>query len=349
MRKNSKSTFKDKDVMLLLADITGTIEPMPTKEREALIQSGVHYSEMLPLESKPTEQYLSEYYRALELFSDEVALAIKIVSQKIYMLKGGNPVLVSLARAGTPIGILIKRYLKLKYNYDAPHYTISIVRGRGIDKVAMKYILEHHSFENIQFVDGWTGKGAILNELAQAISEFADVNERDKKNLLAVVADPANVTDMCGTHKDLPIASSFLNSTVCGLMSRTIIHQGIEAGQLHGVVFFEDFKSEDRTYEFIHEIESKFEEEDKSGIDEVLKISVEFDVKDINFIKPGIGETTRVLLRRVPDMVLVADEAPAHFIAHIMQLAKEKNVEVVRYPLKNYYACGIIKSLNSDL
>ena len=50
-----KSSFLETDVTLLLKDITGLVEPLPTSEREKRIQSGTHYSEMLPLEYKPTE------------------------------------------------------------------------------------------------------------------------------------------------------------------------------------------------------------------------------------------------------------------------------------------------------
>ena len=44
---------------------------------------------------------------------------------------------------------------------------------------------------------------------------------------------------------------------------------------------------------------------DSFGIDEVKKITQEFGISDINLVKPGIGETTRVLLRRVPWKVLI--------------------------------------------
>lgn len=340
-------TFLREDVTVLLNDITGTIEPKPAEEREKLIQSGVHYSEMLPLEYKPSERYLAEYYRALDGFAAETAQAVAAVSEKIYLTKGAGAVLVSLARAGTPAGILIKRYLRRAYGINVPHYTISIVRGRGIDKAAMRIILKEHPAYGIQFIDGWTGKGAILGELAEAAREFT--GEQDKRSLLAVLADPANITDMCGTHEDIPIASSFLNSTVCGLMSRTVMRPGIGEYELHGVAYYNELLSEDRTYEFIERIEKRFGSPEASGIDEVVEIALKFQIGDINFIKPGIGEATRVLLRRVPDMVLIAENAPPRHVAHIIQLAEEKRVPVVRYPLRRYAACGIIKALTPDL
>jgi hypothetical protein len=342
-----RGTFRPADVTLLLSDITGLLEPKPTEEREKLIQSGIHYAEMLPLEYRPSERYLAEYSRALENFAGETADAVARVSGKIYALKGGDVVLVSLARAGTPVGILIKRYLRRRYGADAPHYTISMVRGRGIDKTAMRYILDRHSIVDIQFIDGWTGKGTILRELSAALAEFT--GRYDDRKLLAVLADPANITDMCGTHEDIPIASSFLNATVCGLMSRTVIRPDIGEDEFHGVAFFEELRADDKTYEFIERIESHMDLSaiDTSGCDEARRIAEEFGVADINFVKPGIGEATRVLLRRMPDMVLIAEDAEPRYIAHLIQLAEEKHVPVIRYPLRRYKACGIIKALTA--
>ena len=51
-----RSTFRPEDVELLLKDITGLVEPLPSNIRERHIQNGVHYCEMLPLEYKPSIQ-----------------------------------------------------------------------------------------------------------------------------------------------------------------------------------------------------------------------------------------------------------------------------------------------------
>ena len=50
-----RSSYSEEDVILLLKDITGLVEPQPAKVREKLIQSGKHYSEMLPVEYVPTD------------------------------------------------------------------------------------------------------------------------------------------------------------------------------------------------------------------------------------------------------------------------------------------------------
>lgn len=155
------SSYKKEDVTILLKDITGLVTPLATKEREKRIQSGVHYSEMLPLEYEPSQAYLQTYKKALSLYADITAKSVAALSKRIWEDKGKNAVLVSLARAGTSIGVLIKHYMDKKYKTNIAHYTISIIRGKGIDKNAMNYILARHKAEDIQFVDGWTGKGAI--------------------------------------------------------------------------------------------------------------------------------------------------------------------------------------------
>ena len=106
------STYHKDDVTILLKDITGKLDPLPTAEREKLIQSGRHYSEMLPLEYEPSEKYLKAYFDALSRYAEITAHATASLAEKIYEEKGESAALVSLARAGTPIGILLKRYIK---------------------------------------------------------------------------------------------------------------------------------------------------------------------------------------------------------------------------------------------
>jgi hypothetical protein len=120
---------------------------------------------------------------------------------------------------------------------------------------------------------------------------------RDPRRILAVLADPANVTDLCGTHQDIPIASCYLNATVCGLMSRTILRPGMEKRGFHGVAFYEELRGEDRTYEFINKIESlmnfsarsreekNFDPERLNGLEEAHRVAKAFGVEDLSPVK----------------------------------------------------------------
>ena len=62
-------TYLDDDVEVLLKDISGLVKPLGTEERERLIQSGIHYSEMLPLEYEPTDDYMELYKLALDQYA----------------------------------------------------------------------------------------------------------------------------------------------------------------------------------------------------------------------------------------------------------------------------------------
>ncbi|MBR1806743.1 MAG: hypothetical protein IJ774_10220, partial [Selenomonadaceae bacterium] len=248
------------------------------------------------------------------------------------------------------IGILIKRYLERKFACNVAHYTISIIRGRGIDENAVNFILSRHEARAIQFVDGWTGKGAIQRELSAAMKNFPDVSAG-----LAVLSDPAGVAEKCGTHDDFLIASSCLNSTVSGLLSRTFLRRDIiGANDFHGAAFYRELADKDLTYQFIDAIAEHFDDcppiknsavEHDSGLAEVKKIAAAFKIDDINLIKPSIGEATRVLLRRVPWKILVHSLTDEAHLGHLYQLAREKNVPLEIFPLTNYKACGLIQKL----
>lgn len=359
--KKLPTSYLPEDAELLLTDITGKLPPLPAKEREPLIQSGVHYSELLPAEYRPSDAYFREYENGLKIWEKSNADAVRTVAETIWAEKGRRAVLVSLARAGTPAGVLIKRYIRKKYGVSLPHYSISIIVGRGIDRRAMEYILARHPAENIQFIDGWTGKGMITRTLRSALEQFPLYEYgigRDKLDRLceiAVLADPAGLCRLCGTHDDLFIPCACLNSVVSGLFSRTVLKSGvIQPDEFHGAAYFGELAPLDRTYEFISAIEREMTYGEAqlpppasgNGLSETRQIAEHFSVPDIKLVKPGIGETTRVLLRRIPELILLRDpESP--LTRHIVELAREKGVEVRQYPLKCYEACGIIKVMDN--
>lgn len=373
-----KTSYSKDDVIVLLKDLSSEMKEMSTDERERAIQSGVHYSEMLPEEKAPSEEYEQLYELALSKKRYEISLGIARVAEIMWAAKNGDyPVIISLARAGIPVGILIKRYLKQKYNVDCPHYAISIIRDRGIDENAMNFIWNNEvrggnsCVMDFFFVDGWTGKGAIKNQLKEAVVQLKHSKDahvalrwKDLSDDLYVLADPANITEYCGTHEDYLLPSACLNSTVSGLTSRTILNSyiDVEAGDFHGATYFEKFESIDKSNKFIDDVSSEFINLDTvncmlntlekgwTGMDIVMDICNLMGVEDYKKVKPGIGETTRVLLRRVPWKVLInkdiSDDDPD--IQHILVLCREKNIPTMRWDLGHYKVCGIIKDLSAD-
>ena len=129
----------------------------------------------------------------------------------------------------------------------------------------------------------------------------------------------------------------------------------IAPGEFHGAAFYSQWREQDQTYAFLNTVADRFpdtrprQEEERtfsqSAAEEVSSICAHFGLQDRNLVKPGIGEATRVLLRRMPWMILVRSLHDAEHLGHLYQLAKEKGTRLVEYPLEHYRACGLIQAL----
>lgn len=357
-------SYAREDVAWLLKDLSSVRLEAPTEEREAAIQAGrAHYAESLPVEYQPGPAYRKLYHDALEASAERLAYAVGLVTEMVLAERGPRAVLVSLARAGTPVGVLARRWARYAHGLDLPHYAVSIVRGRGIDTEALRHLAAHHDPSHVMFVDGWTGKGAITRELAAALDAHAAAPGGARFPAdLAVLADPGRCTPLFGTRDDFLIPSACLNSTVSGLVSRTVLNDElIGPGDFHGAKFYAELAADDVSAAFLDTVCARFPDvadrvaadlpghraapraPDWSGWDAVRRAGEEHGVRDLNLIKPGVGETTRVLLRRVPWKVLArADAGPD--LAHIRLLADERGVPVVEVPPDAFpYACmGLI-------
>ena len=165
--------------------------------------------------------------------------------------------LVSLARAGTPVGVLMRRWARHAHGLDLPHYAVSIVRGRGIDTTALRWLAAHHDPADVVFVDGWTGKGAITRELAAGPRRtFPGFDPR-----IAVLADPGGCVDTYGTRDDFLIPSACLNSTVSGLISRTVLRDDLVGpDDFHGAKFYRELAATDVSRAFLDAVSARFDD-----------------------------------------------------------------------------------------
>ena len=350
-----ESSYQKEDCIFLLKNVNAAVTELSTDVREQNMAQGVHYSEMLPQEYFPTAEYLEVFHDSLRTTAKEIAQYVADVTELILKKRGKDVILVSLARAGTPIGVLMSRYIQTKYGFIPPHYAVSIIRGKGIDENAMIYMINKHQSTNFQFIDGWTGKGMINDVLKKAVADFKDKYDIQLNAELAVLADPSQATSIYGTRKDFLIPSACLNSTVSGLVSRTFCREDvIGENDFHGAKYYSEWENEDVSNYFVEEVAKYFPmihpndlQEGKvlnTGMAEVLAIRQKFGVNDINKIKPGVGETTRVLLRRVPWKILV-DSLDNPDLKHILLLAKDRNVPVEVYSEMNYSCIGLIKDV----
>ncbi|ELS52923.1 phosphoribosyltransferase [Streptomyces viridochromogenes] len=362
LRGPAFSSYAPEEVGWLLQDLSDVTLEAPTEEREEAIQSGgAHYAESLPVEYQPSEQYQELFHTALEESAARLAQAVGAVTELVLAERSPRPVLVSLARAGTPVGILMRRWAQFRHGLELPHYAVSIVRGRGIDANALRWLAAHHDPRDVVFVDGWTGKGAITRELAQALQEFEKsdgITGFDPE--IAVLADPGSCVRTYGTRDDYLIPSACLNSTVSGLISRTVLRADLVGPHdYHGAKFYRELAATDVSVAFLDAVSARFPEVvdavdaqakellsgDRAptweGWQAVERISEEYGIHDVNLVKPGVGETTRVLLRRVPWKILARAGAGAD-LDHVRLLAEQRGVPVEEVAELPYTCVGLI-------
>ncbi len=356
---NFSGSYLKNDVNFLLKIID--MKEMDIKTKESLIQNGKkHYSQMLSPEYKPTKEYLNIFYNAFELNRIKVSKNILTLANFLKDKFDKNQVLISLARGGTPVGVLLKRTLRDIFNIEVPHYSISIIRDKEVDSNALKYILQNNPNKEFVFIDGWTGKGVIKNELKKSIDNFNKKYSTSISSDLFVLADISGKADYSATNEDYLIPSSALNSTVSGLVSRSILNEKfIKESDFHGCKYYSEFSKNDLSLWYIDElmksiknIKNYSKEIVAQNRDLELKaenfinsIKIAFNIGNINHIKPGIGESTRVLLRRVPYAILIQDKNLIE-IEHILKLASDKDIKIIEDKSLLFKAVGIIKEKN---
>lgn len=358
-------SYAPSEVQWLLKDLSHLALEADIADRERRIQSGeAHYAESLPIEYQPDAAYRELFDRVLQTSAERLAVAVGTVTEIVLAERGTDIVMVSLARAGTPVGVLMRRWAKTVHCLELPHYAVSIVRGKSIDAAALDYLASHHDPSSTVFVDGWTGKGAISRELTAALIEYREAGGAEFNDDLAVLADPGHCVRTYGTRDDFLIASACLNSTVSGLVSRTVLNDAVVGpGEFHGAKFYRDLALDDVSNYLLDTVSGCFtavrdqvpatvraiRESDRTptwaGWKSVEQVRDEYGISTVNFVKPGVGETTRVLLRRVPWRILVRElDAPEH--EHIRMLAAARGVPVDVVPELAYSCMGLVRNVS---
>lgn len=372
IQANFSGSYLPAEVTLLLdivsADSVNDISPT---QKEALIQSGQrHYSDMLTLEKPPSATHEALYNQALMAGKQRMANDVTNLAFSLHQLfhacvSASQPlILVSLVRAGLPIGVLLQKALSdasASYALASQHYGVSIIRDRGLDPVALQHILQQHPRSPIVFVDGWTGKGAIYGELQRSLAKITDKRQQaqlfhqgDGVIPLVTLADPAGVAWLSASNDDWLMPASLLNSTVSGLISRTLYREPSDG--LHQAVYYDKLQPWDRSGEFIQTIDALRQQiplpmpltgkllptfATQSVIDD---LAARFAISNRNRIKPTIAEATRAILRRDPECVLVNEMADGQDTALLRHLCEEKNIQLIEdASIAPYQAVTIIK------
>ncbi|WP_457969324.1 cysteine protease StiP domain-containing protein [Acinetobacter calcoaceticus] len=367
-------SYRPEDVTFLLN--IDEIDPTPVAEKEYLIQSGKkHYSQMISVEHPPSDEQMRHFEYAFEQGAERLASDVQKIGNSLMVRFPKQPIiLVSLVRAGVPLGVLLKHYIHK--HQDCEHYGISIIRDRGIDFAALQTIIEQHGAENIVFVDGWTGKGAICRELTQNLADYPALFDAGwEVPRLVTLADLGGYSWLSASCQDWLIPFGMLGSVISGLISRTILKDTIDfdlakkncydPNNWHSCLIYQHLAQYDISVEFIDKILNLIQQhphsdlanwnnhirlkQQKICLDTIDWISETYAIKNINHIKASIAEATRAVLRRVPEKILIRDPAHPH-VQLLLHFAKERNiaVDILGAKLGPYHAVTLIKKVEKN-
>ena len=348
--KTVESSYKSGQVELLIKDLSGIACPVSIEERDKRVAEGEFERGILIDEYPMSEEYFNTAKKYIDSYMPNLASCIRILAEKLYAAKGKDLVLVSIIRAGVPVGILLKNYFLKKYHIDVPHYAVSLVKG--LDENAMRYILARHDAENIQFVDGWVGKGTVSKELEESALHYAGLHPD-----LAVLVDPIGISKYYGVCKDIAIPSAPFNAVVTGLVSITVFNNDmISEDDFHGAIYLHNWKDWDISQEFIDMAEQSMNYDSMSGnLQKILfaprkcnkdacKIFSEENNIPMGLLNPGINEAARAILRRNLEVLYVRNLTDPN-IKGIAELAKIKGIPVIEKPMESYSAISVAKPL----
>jgi hypothetical protein len=367
-------SYAPEDVTFLLTPIA---DPpyVDFSEKERLLASGrAHYSELLSREALPTREALSFFEEETQRTKERVARLTLSLAQEALRLRGDALTLVSIARAGTPVGILTRRALK-RLGVEAPHYSISLIRGRGVDASAIRSLLEHYPAERLLFIDGWVSKGGISETLRRDLqTHHAWVNLPINADMWTL-SDPLRLGGWTATCEDLLFPHALLNAPVSGLISRTlspVADQGETS--YHRVALLEDdLGHEDRSRYFVDQVSALFPRlcsisstgrSTDSSTPPLLTTEAP-SVRDADagastltsllmrlknelgyehpeaLIKLGVGEVCRALLRRSTTRLFVKSLDDPELLP-VLDLAQRRGLTAEVYPTDPFLSIALI-------
>lgn len=324
-------TYTPDQAVCLFTPYQGALLTLENKEQ--ILQEGGYYGDILSVEEMPEPEYLAVFDQLNDRLAKRLSVPILQLAKHFDETHPqGKPIaLVSLARAGTPIGVVMADLLRSRFNREVTHYSMSVIHKYGLDKHAMDYVLERHAPDELLFLDGWVSQGRITKALEDSVGQWPGVS-----STLYCLSDPSGIQNATATRDDLLLPSAVLNAAVSGLLSRTVYNPD----GFHFAASYTEQQGVDRTQAFIEAMLKAVAELDDVPERQVLNgeqqrplalaqidaICAAYDTKADN-IKAGIGEVSRSLLRRIPRVVVVDDRA-AEEADHLFWLAKQRQIPI---------------------
>jgi len=213
------------------------------------------------------------------------------------------------------------------------------------------------------FVDGWTGKGVIARQLAASLQEFSVSDGIAIPAELYVLTDLSGWATVAASSEDYLIPSCILNATISGLVSRSVYDPATaNPTDFHGCLYYDQFAQHDLSQYFIDAILARADliwpvsrgkfgtrpnnrQQLQTTSQQFLHwVAERYSIARPDYIKPGIGEATRVLLRREAQLLLLQD-LDCDATRHLRWLAESKTIPIAVFKDLPYRAVALIKEI----
>lgn len=328
-----ENSYKPGQVVCLFTPFTGNV--LSIEDKEAQLQNGGHYGDLLSEEDRPDAEYLAIFDQLTDVLAQKLAAPIwRLVEHFNTSRPQDRPIVIlSIARAGTPIGVVVSELLRHRFKREVFHYSVSVIHKHGVDAHAMEYLLKRHNASDMVFLDGWISQGRITKAVEESAPRWG------VEPHLYCVSDPRGVQDFVATREDVLLPSAILNATVSGLLSRSVHNpDGLDFAQS-----YMHYSSVDRTQVFIDAMLNacflNSPQEDfleaasvvchSSEQNPLARAQIESFCEKHGTteerIKVGIGEVSRSVLRRTPVLVVIDPNATDE-ARHLVWLAKQRNI-----------------------
>lgn len=341
-------------------DITLLLEPVPVSRAKGTAAAKVS------AEFIADQAYEALFIDAVRHNAPRLARDVAQLANHLHRTRTGQITLVTLIRAGTPTGVLLHRALR-HLGHSSTHYSISAVRDRGIDPAALDHILARHPADSIVFVDGWTGKGFIAQELAESLALYNESRNTTLQPSLAVLADLAGVAALAASGDDYLIPFSMMLAPVCGMIGGSFLN--CDGGEFDQCLYFDRLVKNDFSGWFVkymdefvrHALEDQTQLKWNDVIRAELRRRSDLFVEQCiqrfqlpggrNAVKPGICEANRALLTRNVSMALLVRNPAedARDLRNLYRLAGEKSVPVVQWAEMPYRAGVVLNPVPSTM
>jgi hypothetical protein len=302
--------------------------------------------------------------RGLSAMAADLAALAAIVEYR----RSDRLALVSLARAGTPVGVALTRIFRERYRREVCHYSISYVPSLGLDRAALARVLESHLPEEIVFVDAWIGDEARARGFTQAVLAFNRETGVRLNPKLAVLSNPLGAPALTPGARDYLMPPVLFGAYASGLIGP--IGAPAESGgprAFHECHYFPSLAGHDLTLwlmdkimwfwrtthnrrriprNFFHLQERRAQRARAARIwrDFSRSALAKYGVADRRLILPGVCETARALLEGSVALALVRDLKDPE-LERPLQLAESRGAPIRLVRHLPYKAVAIARAV----